>query len=160
MKKWKIRLSYPSGETRETWIEAETETEAGQKFFRRKDGAKMLGEGKVEVEITENIDVPAKHHYTREILIGLCEDGIRDQHHWYDRDSESATRQLGEAWSLLKAGCDFKVKEAREKTVRIEVFNIEGFQYHELGLEGLNSDHFYIPTRARLEAVGDGDWYC
>lgn len=165
MKKWKIKLSYPSGEIRETWIEAETEAEAGQKFFRRKDGAKMLGEGKVEIEITEDIDVPPAEHYTREVLIGLCEDAFAPMKSWFNRDSYSAHSQLGVALALLKCEVPFRIEKCDDKVVWIEFHEIEGFCYHdegdfnEPGVFPYDTESAYIPTRRRIEHAQGKDWY-
>lgn len=163
MKKWSIKFTYPSGDTRATWIEAETEAEAVQKFFRCIDGAKILGEGKVEIEITEAIDVPPAEHYTREILIGLCEDAFTPMEHWYDRDSYSAHQQLGVALALLKCNVPFRIEECDAKFVRVEFFDIEGFQHFERreheGDQYYDTETAYIPTRHRLEGAEGKDWY-
>jgi hypothetical protein len=161
MKKWSVKLSYPSGEIRETWINAETKEEAGQKFFRRKDGAAMLGEGKVEVEITEAIDSPSAKDYTREILIGLCEDAMTTMKHWHNRDSYSAHSQLGIAYAMLKCDVPFRIEKCDASVIWVEFFDIEGFQYHECGAEegGYETDSRYISTRYRIEEADSKDWY-
>ena len=163
MKKWSIKLTYPTGEIRETWIEAETKEEAGQKFFRRKDGAAMLGEGKVEVEITEAIDTPSAEDYTREILIGLCEDGMTSMQNWFNRDSYSAHSQLGVAYALLKCDVPFRIEKCDAKVVWVEFYDIEGFQHHESaeheGDQFYDTASVYIPTRHRLERAEGKDWY-
>lgn len=46
---------------------------------------------------------------TREDLLALCERAFVPHDRWRNRDSSSAQRQLGEAYALLKAGCDFYV---------------------------------------------------
>lgn len=98
---------------------------------------------------------------TRQELIKLCEDGIRPMSKWYDRDSLSAQLQLGKAWVLLRAGVEFTfdMDTKHPGTYWIDFHNIEGFNYHEYGEEGLESEHAYIPTRKRLEDNADGDWY-
>lgn len=163
MKKFIIKLSYPNGQIRETRIEAENEAEAGQKFFRRKDGARLLGEGKVEIEITESIDVLPAEHYTREILIGLCEDAFTPMKSWFDRDSYTAHSQLGVALALLKCEVPFRIKEYDAKVVWVEFFDIEGFQHHECaeheGDQYYDTETAYIPTRHRIEEAEGKDWY-
>ncbi len=100
----------------------------------------------------------------REELIQLCEDGIVPEEHWHDRDSEGAQRQLGEAWALLKAGCEFEVLSDRsdEDTWWVTIRS-KGFQYFELGEDaGKLEDTRYIPTRARLDKATEvvrRDWY-
>lgn len=97
--------------------------------------------------------------YTREQLIGLCEKAIRPEKVWSDRDSEMAQRQIGEAWVLLKAGCRFSIDESdtSESTIWIHVVS-EGFDYFES--EEYSNRFYYIPSEARLEQVGEKDWYC
>lgn len=57
MKVWLVRMTWPEkGEIIETWVEARGETEAAQKFFRRKQGAEILLRNEPEpmtLEITE-----------------------------------------------------------------------------------------------------------
>jgi hypothetical protein len=124
MKTWNIKLSYPSGEIRETQIDAETKAEAGQKFFRRKDGANSFAGGIVEVEITEKIDTPSADHYTREVLIGLCEDAFTPMGSWYDRDSYSAHKQLGVALALLKCDVPFRIEKCDARVIWVEFYDI------------------------------------
>jgi hypothetical protein len=98
----------------------------------------------------------APGNYTRELLIGLCEDGSVPESEWYNRDSERAQRQLGEALMLLRAGCEFTINpDTDAKAVWIDTIS-KGFQYVECG--ELRYDHFYIPTRSRLDRAA-GDWY-
>lgn len=103
--------------------------------------------------------------YTREELIAICEASIRPESVWHDRDSERAHRQVGEAWALLKAGCEFRILNevgerhslvTDEKTIWVEI-DSKGFDYFEM--HEMRTDHFYLPTRARLEQRGSGDWY-
>lgn len=98
---------------------------------------------------------------TRDELVSLCEDAVRPESAWRNRDSEEAHRQLGQAWALLKAGCEFHIgADSDERTLWVYITS-KGFEYFEWGdVDALRKDHFYIPTRERLDAVGDGDWYC
>lgn len=101
--------------------------------------------------------------YTREELIALCEDAIRPESAWRDRDSESAHRQVGEAWALLRAGCEFTIEcddpATNDKTIWVRIVSA-GFQYFEWGEDEFKrSEVFYIPTRERLNSAGEGDWY-
>ena len=53
---------------------------------------------------------------TREELIAICEKATVPQSKWWDRDSAGAIQQMGMAWALLKAGCEFRViKEDNER---------------------------------------------
>jgi hypothetical protein len=100
---------------------------------------------------------------TREDLIALCERGAVAVNKWRDRDSEMAQRQLGEAWALLRANCEFVIdekmtKDARGKTIWV-VINRPGFA--TVDWDGpWKSDHYYLPTSEHLDAVDGNDWYC
>lgn len=112
--------------------------------------------------------------FTREQLIGLCEQARCPEERWSDRDSASAQRQLGEAWALLSAGCTFLVLPNRgrpephsshlvtdEQTIWVSIES-KGFNYFEGdsdGLGPLDEDSFYLPTDARLSAADGEDWY-
>lgn len=100
---------------------------------------------------------------SREHLIELCTDGVVPQGQWSNRDTAGAQRQLGEARALLAAGCEFHVIHrgsltSDEKTIWVEI-TWNGFSYFEYGGNATDDDTFYIPTRARLDAVAGGDWY-
>lgn len=104
--------------------------------------------------------------YSRKELISLCEDSIRPESVWHDRDSEQAHRQVGEAWALLKAGCEFKVLDestrvdslvSDDRTIWVEIRS-KGFAHFDWG-GPYREDTRYIPTRERLDNVGDRDWY-
>lgn len=101
---------------------------------------------------------------TREDLIALCEDGVRPERVWSNRDSQGAHAKLGEAWALLKAGCEFHVHgegddpAPDEETIWLTIRS-RGFQAFELGSEYMDEDLYYLPTRERLECVGERDWY-
>lgn len=115
--------------------------------------------------------LPSPGEVTREMLIELCEKGVALETNWHNRDSSSATRQLGEAWALLKAGCDFSIEKVDAQTITGTIY-YEGFDRFEMGrVEDNNErwsdgvekdeDYFYIPTQRRLDRVGEGkDWYC
>lgn len=102
-----------------------------------------------------------KNHYTRDELIAICEQAISPQSTWHDRDSEGATRQLGECWALLKAGCDYRMSKEEpcvtdKYIIWIEIVS-KGFDYFEIG--ELREDTFYLPTPTRLAARAGKDWY-
>ncbi len=106
-------------------------------------------------------DLPPKSDYTRDELIAICERGIVPQEQWLNRDSAGAQRQLGEAWSLLKAGCLFRVLTSgslitNEDTIWVE-FTINGFNFFESGQA--ETETAYLPTPARLARSQDEDWY-
>lgn len=98
---------------------------------------------------------------TRDELIALCEAAIRPEKVWHDRDSASAQRQVAEAWALLRAGCDFEIEKdapaTNERTIWVRIA-YRGFGSFEYGGK-IDNDLFYIPTRARLDEAGGGDWY-
>lgn len=101
----------------------------------------------------------AKDAPKREHLIDLCERGVVPENRWYDRDSATAQRQLGEALALLRAGCDFRLSAAPASdpdTWWVQIV-FKGFGYFDWGGE-LDDELFYIPTSERLERR-DGDWY-
>lgn len=105
---------------------------------------------------------------TREELMQLCLDGIVAEQYWTDRDSAKAMMQLGQAYALLAAGCNFDVLygttegstshlKTDDKTIWISV-QYKGFDYFEDSV--YSHDTFYIPTRARLDAARvQRDWY-
>lgn len=107
---------------------------------------------------------PIKLDYTRAELIAICEDAIRPEDVWSNRDSEMSQRKLGEVWALLRAGCGFRILSEEgprglntdRKTIWIEIES-KGFNYFEMS--ELNIGHFYLPTPERLAERGDKDWY-
>lgn len=115
--------------------------------------------------MTENREVLPRQSatLTRDELIALCEAASRSESAWHDRDSARAQRQIGEAWALLRAGCEFSIDETMEdfggKTIWIRIVS-KGFQFFEWGDDEFkDKDTFYIPTRHRLDEAGEGDWY-
>lgn len=108
--------------------------------------------------------------YSREELIKLCEKAIVLEKNWIDRDSSYSQKEIGEAWALLKAGCDFRIlregcgcTQSDEKTIWIEI-NYCGVGYFEGSgdLEkpaGKESETYYIPTEKRLKEANGDDWY-
>jgi hypothetical protein len=101
---------------------------------------------------------------TREELLALCWASFVPQEKWRDRDSASAQRQVGELWTLLRAGCRFEVLEMdpdlpiNERTVWVRV-SFDGFQSKENGQREMDRDTFYLPCWLRLEAKPGEDWY-
>ena len=107
---------------------------------------------------------------TREELIAICEKATVPQSKWWDRDSAGAIQQMGMAWALLKAGCEFRViKEDNatdiekvsntitdEKTIWIDI-TYKGFRAFEGGDEEMTT--FCLPTKERLKQVDGDDWY-
>lgn len=99
-------------------------------------------------------------------LLAICEAAIVPEHAWHDRDSYSAQFQVGECWALLRAGCDFRIHmpgddpAPDEDTIWLTTYG-EGFQRFEIGTDAeKEAELHYLPTRARLAAVGPGkDWY-
>ena len=100
---------------------------------------------------------------TREGLISLCERGVVNVEAWRNRDSEGAQRQLGEAWALLRAGCEFDFDEemidnSGGKIVWV-IIHRPGFATVDWG-GPWEDTHYYLPSNERLHAVGGKDWYC
>lgn len=95
----------------------------------------------------------------REMLIAICEAGWVPQSKWCNRDSCSAQRQLGEAYALLKAGCEFAAiadDVQHPQTIYICI-KMQGFDFHEGG--SADEDLFYLPTMKRIEEARGDDWY-
>lgn len=93
----------------------------------------------------------------REELIELCERAIVDENKWRNRDSHYSQLNIGKAWALLKAGCDFTVDDEKFRSHWIRIYS-KGFSYFDW--TGKKEDEsFYIPTEERLDEA-DGDvWY-
>lgn len=110
---------------------------------------------------------PIRTDYTRDELIAICERAVVPMNHWRDRDSPHSHEKLGLCWAMLKAGAEFTIHSASEKggchTNRATIWltltwnNFSDFEY---GTRLSESGTFYLPTPARLDAVGPGkDWY-
>ena len=117
-------------------------------------------------------------NYSRKTLIEICEDAIVPQDKWRDRDSESAQKNIGRVWQLLKCGCEFEEQtienspdyHSDEDTIIIK-FWVHNFNWFESGSDcfvdkrGSADDsngetlRFYIPTRKRLNECVGKDWY-
>lgn len=100
--------------------------------------------------------------YTREELVAICERAVVPVGKWRNRDSSSAQEGVGRVWALLKAGAEFSILDrgrlaTDERTIWIEV-DWPGFAHFEYGGHD-ESDTFYLPTPARLDAANGGDWY-
>lgn len=103
--------------------------------------------------------------YSREELIAICERGVVSEKKWGNRDSCEAQQQLGACWALLKAGCEFYIRQGivgdncstDARTIWVEV-NAHGFSNFDHGGD-LDDKTFYLPTPQRLENAKDGDWY-
>ncbi|VXC06823.1 hypothetical protein [Aeromicrobium sp. 9AM] len=107
-----------------------------------------------------------KTDYTREDLIAICEKAIVPESDWSDRDSQRSQVKIGQAWALLKAGCDWHLADDPEtdaRTIWIEIYS-QGFNWFEGGYDGrddefLTRDLFYLPTPGRLIKADGKDWY-
>ena len=101
--------------------------------------------------------------YTRKKLIEICELASVPQDSWLNRDSASAQRQVGECLMLLKAGCAFDILYERplhtnDHTVWVNI-TFKGFSDVEYGRPASETDHFYLPTKARMKMRPGDDWY-
>lgn len=102
--------------------------------------------------------------YDRTGLISICERARVPMKKWLNRDSASAQKQVGEVWALLRAGAPYKVNfegntcVTNENTIWIEI-EYHGFNYFEIGDEGVEHDTYYLPTDKRL-ADRDGEDWC
>lgn len=103
----------------------------------------------------------------REELIAICEAAVTNVEKWCNRDSPQSHEQLGLAWVLLKAGCDFHVHPPSEngggcftdeRTIWLTI-TWPSFSTFEYGGGNENSETFYLPTRKRLEDRKGRDWY-
>lgn len=102
-----------------------------------------------------------EHFYTRDELVAICERAIVAEDAWRDRDSAGAQMQIGQAWALLAAGCEFDIESADDETIWIEV-HPRGFMTFECGVEDAGTadwQTFYLPTPQRLDAAAGTDWY-
>jgi hypothetical protein len=99
----------------------------------------------------------------RKDLIAICEAAIVSCTKWDDRDTSGAQRQIGEAWALLKSGCDFNfLNDGNLKTDEQTLW--VGIRFTDFsGYEDDNPDNatenFYLPTWRRLAEAKGEDWY-
>jgi hypothetical protein len=95
-------------------------------------------------------------------LIAICERALETQEStWHNRDSYSATKQLGEAYALLKAGCEIATiqRDDRLRTWWVTIYS-KGFDYFEGTVDGMgekDDDRFYIPFASKV--ITGQDWY-
>ena len=118
--------------------------------------------------------------YTRQELIDICEKAIVPEKNWRNRDSESAQKNVGRVWQLLKCGCNYHIhtpdkdpKHHGDEDTIIISFTVHNFQWFENGgdLDTENENEaytydssgdwlsFYIPTPERLSKSDGKDWY-
>ena len=92
---------------------------------------------------------------TREELISICVAAEVPVTAWRDRDTPTAQRQVGECWALLRAGCDFTVREEKWLTIWVDITHPTfGTFDHDAPPE---TTLFYLPTIERLQP--GRDWY-
>lgn len=105
--------------------------------------------------------------YTREKLIEICEKAIVPVEKWGNRDTPEAQLKVGQAWALLKAGCDFEVLIKRlendrcvtdEETIWISIKH-PAFWTYDGDPDHLDEENFYLPTEKTLKASKGRDWY-
>lgn len=106
----------------------------------------------------------ARVDWTREELIDICERAVVAQEKWANRDSHEAHLNIGQAWVLLQAGCEFTIRVAgkgdvctNERTIWVDI-SARGFASFDCG--GLpDTELFYLPTPERLDSTSGKDWY-
>lgn len=109
---------------------------------------------------------------TREELIALCLRATPQQSVWSNRDSSAAVMQMGQAWALLSCGCEFEILRSSEPhalnsddetwwvNITYHGFSVfDGMSMDDDIADFVETDHFYIPTAARLDARPDRHWY-
>lgn len=107
---------------------------------------------------------------TREELIALCLRATPQQSVWSNRDSSAAVMQMGQAWALLSCGCEFTILRdpsglnSDASTWWVEI-TFHGFSVFD-GMcsdddiaDFVETESFYIPTAARIDARPDRHWY-
>lgn len=103
------------------------------------------------------------NRYTRDDLIAICERAVVPHERWSDRDTDSAQRGVGKAWAYLRAGCEFRVIYddnicgTDDRTIWVEITH-DNFGVLDWG-GPQETDRFYLPTPARLDATAGRDWY-
>lgn len=101
--------------------------------------------------------------YDRDSLISICERAFVPQQHWRNRDTSSAQRQLGEAYALIKAGCEFHILRGdggiatNDHTIWIQI-EFKGFAFFDYD-GSTENETYYLPTTQRLDRVAGKDWY-
>ena len=101
--------------------------------------------------------------YTRDELVAICERAVVPHEQWSDRDTASAQEGVGKAWAFLRAGCDFHVITegdicvTDDRTIWVEITH-DNFGVIDWG-GPQETETFYLPTSARLDATAGRDWY-
>lgn len=101
--------------------------------------------------------------YTRDELVAICERAVVPHAMWRNRDTASAQEGVGKAWAFLRAGCDFHVITegdlcvTDERTIWVEITH-DNFGVIDWG-GPQETETFYLPTSARLDATAGRDWY-
>ncbi len=102
-------------------------------------------------------------NYTRDELVAICERAVVPHAQWSDRDTARAQEGVGKAWAFLRAGCDLRVITegdicvTDEQTIWIEITH-DDFGVIDWG-GPQETETFYLPTPARLDAHAGRDWY-
>ena len=109
----------------------------------------------------------SKPRYTRADLIEICERAIVPHDKWTDRDTPRSQTRVGEAWALLKAGCDFDVTYkpryerdgcvTDDQTIWLEITHDDFGTFDWGGPQEVET--FYLPTPKRIDAHEGRDWY-
>ena len=101
--------------------------------------------------------------YTRDELVAICERAVVPHAMWGDRDTASAQEGVGKAWAFLRAGCNFHVITegdrcvTDDRTIWVEITH-DNFGVIDWG-GPQETETFYLPTPARLDATAGRDWY-
>lgn len=109
--------------------------------------------------------------YTREELVAICERAVVPVEKWRNRDSASAQNGVGQAWVLLKAGCEFHIHpnppagqhgcftDADTIWLDLEFPGFSAFEYGRSDHHYWEDETVYLPTPERLERSAGNDWY-
>lgn len=121
----------------------------------------ILSEGKISEDELVTFDDEFKKDsetiLTRERLIELCEKAIVDESKWDDRDSSAAQMNIGQAWALLKAGCEYQITSHNKEYINLDI-SYKDFGSFERSKPN-ETESFYIPSEDRLKYFGGNDWY-
>jgi hypothetical protein len=125
-------------------------------------GAERFERNVPQVIIDEALKGRPRPAPSRQELRAICAKALdTPESAWSNRDSYAATKQLGEAYALLSAGCEILSIERDDKlhTWWVTIAS-KGFNYFEGTVDGMgekDEDRFYVPFIERV--ITGEDWY-